>query len=94
MHDDTAAARTPHSGRMRIHHLNCISTCPLGGHLMDGRTPGVLTRGQLACHCLLLETDQGLVLVDTGLGLGDVAHPRRACRSSSWPCSIPTSARR
>jgi glyoxylase-like metal-dependent hydrolase (beta-lactamase superfamily II) len=60
---------------MRIHHLNCISTCPLGGHLMDGRTPGVLTRGQLACHCLLLETDQGLVLVDTGLGLGDVADP-------------------
>jgi glyoxylase-like metal-dependent hydrolase (beta-lactamase superfamily II) len=61
---------------MRIHHLNCISTCPLGGHLMDDRTPGVLTRGQLACHCLLLETDQGLVLVDTGLGLNDVAHPR------------------
>ena len=24
---------------MRIHNLNCISSCPLGGHLMDGRTP-------------------------------------------------------
>ncbi|MBN6150696.1 hypothetical protein JR065_10120 [Xanthomonas sp. AmX2] len=22
---------------MRLHHLNCISTCPLGGRLMDGR---------------------------------------------------------
>ncbi len=61
---------------MRLHHLNCISTCPAGGHLMDGRTPGVLTRGHLCCHCLLLETAQGLVLVDTGLGLRDVAEPR------------------
>lgn len=61
---------------MRIHHLNCISTCPVGGHLMDGRTPGVLTRGHLCCHCLLVETNAGLVLVDTGLGLRDVAHPR------------------
>lgn len=62
---------------MRIHHLNCISTCPVGGHLMDGRTPGVLTRAQLCCHCLLLETaNSGLVLVDTGLGLGDCAAPR------------------
>jgi glyoxylase-like metal-dependent hydrolase (beta-lactamase superfamily II) len=61
---------------MRIHHLNCISSCPLGGHLMDGRTPGVLTRGKLCCHCLLLETADSLVLVDTGFGLRDVADPR------------------
>jgi len=25
---------------MRLHHLNCTSTCPLGGRLMDGRTNG------------------------------------------------------
>lgn len=43
---------------------------------MDGRTPGVLTRGQLCCHCLLLETRDSLVLVDTGFGLRDVAQPR------------------
>jgi glyoxylase-like metal-dependent hydrolase (beta-lactamase superfamily II) len=61
---------------MRIHHLNCISSCPLGGHLMDGRTPGVLTRGHLCCHCLAIETDHGIVLVDTGFGLRDVASPR------------------
>src|SRR5215204_5539929 len=60
---------------MRVHHLNCISTCPLGGKLMDGRSRGSL-RAMLACHCLLLETDSGLVLVDTGLGLRDVADPR------------------
>lgn len=61
---------------MRIHHLNCISTCPLGGRLMDGETASILSRGRLACHCLLVETDTALVLVDTGLGLRDVASPR------------------
>lgn len=59
---------------MRIHHLNCISSCPLGGHLMDGRSHGL--RGRLACHCLLLECADQLVLVDTGFGLRDVAQPR------------------
>jgi glyoxylase-like metal-dependent hydrolase (beta-lactamase superfamily II) len=29
----------------------------------------------LVCHCLLLETEQGLVLVDTGFGLEDVRDP-------------------
>jgi glyoxylase-like metal-dependent hydrolase (beta-lactamase superfamily II) len=61
---------------VRVHHLNCISTCPLGGRLMDGRTPSILTRGELACHCLLVETRSSLVLVDTGLGLRDVENPR------------------
>lgn len=60
---------------LRVHHLNCISTCPLGGRLMDGRTRSIVQRGQLACHCLLLETEQGLVLVDTGFGLRDVHDP-------------------
>lgn len=61
---------------MRVHHLNCISTCPLGGRLMDGRSRSMVARGHLACHCLLVETADGLVMVDTGLGLRDVAHPR------------------
>ncbi len=61
---------------MRIHHLNCVSSCPLGGRLMDGRTPTPLARGRLCCHCLLVETPGGLVLVDTGFGLQDVRHPR------------------
>jgi glyoxylase-like metal-dependent hydrolase (beta-lactamase superfamily II) len=60
---------------MRVHHLNCISSCPLGGGLMDGRTRSVIRRGELCCHCLLLESAHGLVLVDTGFGLGDVRRP-------------------
>lgn len=59
---------------MRVHHLNCISTCPLGGALLDGRSTGIEAR--LACHCLLVETRSALVLVDTGYGLRDVADPR------------------
>lgn len=61
---------------MRIHHLNCISTCPLGGRLMDGRSRSILERGHLSCHCLLIETDNQLILIDTGLGLRDVADPQ------------------
>ncbi|MGN7999206.1 MBL fold metallo-hydrolase [Sphingomonas sp. 22176] len=59
---------------MRIHHLNCGTDCPLGGALFDGRSIAPL--GRLVCHCLLIETDaHGLVLVDTGYGLRDIAHP-------------------
>jgi glyoxylase-like metal-dependent hydrolase (beta-lactamase superfamily II) len=58
-----------------IHHLNCVSSCPLGGRLMDGRSSSIAQRGSLCCHCLLLETDQGLVLIDTGFGLRDVRDP-------------------
>jgi glyoxylase-like metal-dependent hydrolase (beta-lactamase superfamily II) len=59
---------------MRIHHLNCISTCPLGGSLMDGRSVAHL-RGRLTCHCVLVEAGEQLVLLDTGFGLRDVADP-------------------
>jgi glyoxylase-like metal-dependent hydrolase (beta-lactamase superfamily II) len=70
------AARVVHERGMRVHHLNCISTCPLGGRLMDGRTRGLLRRGELSCHCLLIETNVGLILVDTGFGLRDVRDPK------------------
>lgn len=56
---------------MRVHHLNCGTLCPAGGRLLDGHSPGVL--GRLVCHCLLIETHEGLVLVDTGLGMRDVS---------------------
>jgi glyoxylase-like metal-dependent hydrolase (beta-lactamase superfamily II) len=62
---------------VRIHHLNCISTCPVGGRLMDGRTRSLVARGELALHCTLVECGDALVLIDTGLGLRDVAYPRR-----------------
>src|SRR3954462_15545820 len=60
---------------MRIHHINAVSTCPAGGALFDGRTLGI--RARLACHCLLVEAANELVLVDTGLGLRDCASPRK-----------------
>ncbi|GAB1595720.1 MBL fold metallo-hydrolase [Lysobacter claricitrinus] len=60
---------------MKIHHLNCISTCPLGGRLMDGCTRSFVARGHLTSHCLLLEADDRLILVDTGMGLRDVHDP-------------------
>ncbi len=60
---------------MRIHHLNCGTCCPVGGRLFDGTTDGPL--GHLVCHCLLIESDAGLVLVDTGFGVRDIAHPHR-----------------
>ncbi|WP_028923540.1 MBL fold metallo-hydrolase [Pseudonocardia acaciae] len=52
---------------MRVHHLNCGTMRPLGGRLLDGR-PGLHRRAEMVCHCLLLETDDGLVLVETGVG--------------------------
>jgi glyoxylase-like metal-dependent hydrolase (beta-lactamase superfamily II) len=61
---------------MKIHHLNCVSSCPLGGRLMDGRSGSIMQRGKLCCHCLLVEIGDKLVLIDTGFGLRDVADPR------------------
>lgn len=61
---------------MRIHHLNCISACPLGGRLMDGFSRSALERGELVCHCLLVELSDTLVLIDTGYGLHDVRNPK------------------
>jgi glyoxylase-like metal-dependent hydrolase (beta-lactamase superfamily II) len=61
---------------MKVHHLNCISSCPLGGKLMDGGPESILQRGHLTNHNLLIETDSCLVLVDTGFGLEDVRNPR------------------
>jgi glyoxylase-like metal-dependent hydrolase (beta-lactamase superfamily II) len=45
---------------MRIHYLNCF-TC-------NGRVPSSWKTGTL---CLLIESDQGLILIDTGLGESD-----------------------
>ncbi|WP_419827045.1 MBL fold metallo-hydrolase [Sphingomonas sp.] len=60
---------------MRVHHLNCGTCCPVGGRLFDGKSDGAF--GHLVCHCLLIETDAGLVLIDTGFGRKDIDHPKR-----------------
>ncbi len=57
---------------MRIHHLNCGTMCPNGARLINGEG-GLLSPGRIVCHCLLIEAADGLVLVDTGLGMEDMA---------------------
>ena len=49
---------------MRVHSLNCGTMLPR-------------VVGRLVCHVLLCETDDGLVLVDTGFGTQDLAAPAR-----------------
>ena len=61
---------------MKIHHLNCGAMQPYGGALFDGSTRG-LGPANLTCHCLLLETSVGLVLVDTGTVSRNVADAAR-----------------
>ncbi|TET54769.1 MAG: MBL fold metallo-hydrolase, partial [Anaerolineales bacterium] len=53
---------------MAIHHLNCAS--------MRGRFP----RLEAITYCLLVETNRGLVLVDTGIGRQDYTDPSRLMR--------------
>ncbi|MEI5673388.1 MULTISPECIES: MBL fold metallo-hydrolase [Nocardioides] len=56
---------------MSVTHLNCASFRPaltFGGRAMP-RT--------VVAHCLLVERPDGLLLVDTGFGTGDLADPRR-----------------
>ena len=48
---------------MTIHLLNCFTCNARFGNLKTGMA------------CLLIETDQGLILMDTGLGLDDYTNP-------------------
>lgn len=61
---------------MRVHHLNCGSLCPNGARLINGEG-GLLAKGHVCCHCLAIETSDGLVLVDTGFGIEDARNPRQ-----------------
>ncbi len=61
---------------LRVHHVDCGTMCPVSARLVNGRG-GWFEPGRMVCHCLLIETDDGLVLVDTGLGTRDVEEPRR-----------------
>lgn len=57
---------------MRIHHLNCGSMCPIGGKLFPKFFPQ-----EIVCHCLLIEGDDRLILIDTGIGTQDIKDLRR-----------------
>ena len=53
--------------------------CPFGQRLLSGRG-SLAARGELVCHVLLVEAADGLVLVDTGFGTGDLTRPSRLGR--------------
>ncbi|MBF0493072.1 MAG: MBL fold metallo-hydrolase [Deltaproteobacteria bacterium] len=53
---------------MKIYPLNCGTLCPVAASLSVGSS-------HMVCRCLLIETSQGLVLVDTGLGSQDIQNP-------------------
>jgi glyoxylase-like metal-dependent hydrolase (beta-lactamase superfamily II) len=61
---------------MRIHHLNCGTLCPNGARTVNG-SGGWLEPARIVCHCLLIESGDGLVLVDTGFGVEDTRKPRQ-----------------
>ena len=50
----------------RVHHVNCTTMCPLGGRLINGEG-SLFDRGRMVCHCLVIESKAGIVVVDTGL---------------------------
>ena len=59
-----------------IHHLSCGTMCPHARRLVNG-DGGLRERGRIICHCLLVEQADGLVLIDTGLGLDDMHNTRQ-----------------
>lgn len=59
---------------MRIHHLNCATLCPVSSQLVNGHG-GLLSPSTMICHCLLIETENNLILIDTGLGTQDICNP-------------------
>lgn len=54
-----------------VHHLNCATMA------VAGSFGGRLAPTRLVAHCLLIEGDDGLTLVDTGLGTADLAAPAK-----------------
>lgn len=63
-----------------IHHLNCGTMCPRGQRLINGHG-SLLGSAELVCHVLVIEGPNGLTLIDTGFGTGDVAAPAQMDRS-------------
>jgi glyoxylase-like metal-dependent hydrolase (beta-lactamase superfamily II) len=62
---------------VKVHHLDLCTMCPYGGRLVSGGTAPIFSEGAIVCHALVVESDDGLVLVDTGMGLDDVRAPAR-----------------
>jgi len=67
---------TRYAANMEVHHLNCATLCPAARKLING-DGSLLEAGEMVAHCLLIETNRELVLVDTGFGFEDIAMPRK-----------------
>lgn len=74
-----------------VHHLSCGTLCPFSRRLVNGEG-GWLEPGHLCCHVLLLETEQGLVLVDTGMGEADLSQPSRLPAFLRWQLGLQMDA--
>jgi glyoxylase-like metal-dependent hydrolase (beta-lactamase superfamily II) len=59
---------------LQIHHLNCATLCPVSAKLVND-VGSLFSPAKMVCHCLLIETKNTLILVDTGLGSQDLTHP-------------------
>jgi len=53
-----------------VHHLNCATMAPVAA--LGGRVTPI----RMVAHCLLVEGESGLTLVDTGFGTADLATRR------------------
>jgi glyoxylase-like metal-dependent hydrolase (beta-lactamase superfamily II) len=62
---------------VKVHHLDLCTMCPYGGRLVSGGSASIFRQGEMVCHALVVESRDGLVLVDTGLGLDDVRDPMK-----------------
>lgn len=65
---------------MKIHHLNCGTFCPSCKKLLQG-DGGWMESARMCCHCLLIESNDGLILVDTGFGVQDIVSSRHLGRA-------------
>ena len=69
---------------VKVHHLNCGTLRPYGlfpfSTIPLFNTGRMFRRGLAVIHCLLLETASGLILVDTGYGVGDYLDPTPVVR--------------
>ncbi len=61
---------------MRVHHVNLGTMCPIAPRSWVAE-PGDGGEGRLVCHGLVIETNDGLLLVETGFGTADLANPAR-----------------
>jgi glyoxylase-like metal-dependent hydrolase (beta-lactamase superfamily II) len=64
-----------------VHHLNCGTLRPVWPHI------------EAILYCLLVPTEEGLVLVDTGFGLEDYTDPSPGMRGFLWLMGSPRDER-